>query len=105
MQSQVSYKKGAERDERDRRRGHVTTLEGCNHKPRNQKPKKSKQERSCSQAPEREHSPANAGLQASRTNRINLCCFRPQACAKLSQLLQETSHGVPHATPRGTGSI
>lgn len=55
---------------RERRRGHVTTLEGCNHKPRNQKPKKaSKKDRALKPLREREHSPANAGLQASRTNR------------------------------------
>lgn len=45
MQSQESYKRGTEREETDRRRGHVMTeteLEGCSHKPRNQKPKKSR---------------------------------------------------------------
>ena len=99
MQSQVSYKRGAERDEREKTRP-CDDAGGMQPQAKKSETKKSKQERSCSQAPERERAQPSQcrapGLQDQQ--RINLCCFRPQVCAKLSQRLQETDMGclVPH---------
>lgn len=103
MQSQVSYKRGAEREERQKMRPCDDGDRTGGMQPQAKKSETEKSKKARALKPLRERvQPSQCrvpGLQDQQ--RLSLCCFCPQACAKVSQRLQETDTGCPMPHPGG----